>query len=79
MSRLRTVSKELLQKLGLQVRENLTEVEKVTEQVLAGDLTSKQRRFLSAVKTRAHQQVEMANQIMELAKVEVEKKLRVES
>ena len=62
---------ELLQNLGLHARESLTDIGKLTEQVLAGELTSKQRGFLSTVKTRANELLALTNQILDSARVEV--------
>jgi GAF domain-containing protein len=68
------IKHDLLQKLGLQVRANLTEVRQITEQVLASDLTPKQRRFLETVRKRAAELLALAEEILELAKVTLRKK-----
>jgi GAF domain-containing protein len=68
------IKNDLLQKLGLQVRANLTEISKITDQVLANDLTPKQRRFLDTAKKRATELLALAEEILDLAKVTASKK-----
>ena len=68
------VKNDLLQKLGLQVRSSLPEITQAAEQVLAGDLPPKQRRFLETAKARSDALLGLANEVMELSKVRVTKK-----